>query len=403
MLVKEGANMDNVWLGCSGWSYKEWVGAFYKVGEKSMLTAYSRVFKTVEIDSTFYRYPTKGMVFGWLRYTPQDFVFAAKLPQLVTHEKKLDPAKGVEQDLNKFLELMEPLQFNGKLACLLAQLPPGLKFNLNLLESFFTLFPTQFRLAVEFRHPSWMNPQMLNLLEKYQVAYTAVDEPLLPPEAHVTSDIAYIRWHGKGEQPWYNYHYKTEELKPWVPKVKAVAQRAKKVFGYFNNHYHAYAVKNSLEMAELLEIITKEQKAVKEKVGTYLETQLKAPPPKPSMELTAFMPEKIAGMNLNDLLKVFMDDSRIKRAKEIKDNEVSIEHASEDNVKAKVREYRISIDVAQRLILHDCPDWSRCAPVRQFCKHVGKAMMSVPEDVAVGILKKIGAEREDWEFKPYVA
>ncbi len=394
--------MDNVWLGTSGWSYKEWIGPFYREGEKSMLNAYSRVFKTVEIDSTFYRYPTKGMIFGWLRYTPQDFVFAAKLPQIVTHEKKLDPVKGVEADLNKFLELMEPLQFNGKLACLLAQLPPGLKLNLNLLESFFALFPTQFRLAVEFRHPSWLSPEVLKLLEKYQVAYTAVDEPLLPPDVHVTSDFSYIRWHGKGESPWYDYHYKTDELKPWVPKVKAAAQKSKKVFGYFNNHYHAYAVKNSLEMAEMLELITKEQKIVKDRVGTYLEAKLKAPPPKPSMELTAFMPERIARMNLDDLLKVFMDDNRIKRAKEIKDSEVSIEHASEDGVKAKVRQYHVSIDVPRRLVLHDCPDWSRCAPIRQFCKHVGKVMMDVSEDVSVGILKKMGSEREKWEFKPYV-
>jgi uncharacterized protein YecE (DUF72 family) len=395
--------MENVRLGCSGWSYKEWVGAFYREGEKSMLTAYSRVFNTVEIDSTFYRYPTKGMVFGWLRYSPQDFTFAAKLPQLVTHEKKLDPTRGVEQDLNKFLELMEPLQFNGKLACLLAQLPPGLKFNLNLLESFFALFPAQFRLAVEFRHPSWMNPQMLQLLEKYQVAYTAVDEPLLPPDMHVTTDFAYIRWHGRGEAPWYNYQYKAEELEPWVPKVKAAAQKSKKVYGYFNNHYHAYAVKNSLEMAEMLEIITKEQKTVKDKVGAFLEAKMKAPPPKPSMELTAFMPEKIANMKLDDLLKVFMDDSRIKRARDIKDSEVSVEQASEDSVKAKVREYHISIDVPQRLILHDCADWSRCAPARQLCKHVGKVMMSLPDNVSVSILKKIGADREKWEFKPYVA
>ncbi len=395
--------MDNVWLGCSGWSYKEWVGAFYRKGEKSMLKAYSSVFKTVEIDSTFYRYPTKGMVFGWLRYTPQDFIFAAKLPQLITHDKKLDPAKGVEQDLNKFLELMEPLQFNGKLACLLAQLPPGLKFNLNLLESFFSLYPTQYRLAVEFRHPSWMNTQTLKLLERYQVAYTAVDEPLLPPDMHVTSDFAYIRWHGKGVSPWYNYRYEADELKPWVPKVKAAAQKTKKVFGYFNNHYHAYAVKNSLEMAEMLDIITKEQEAVKEKVGAYLETESKAPPPKPSMELTAFMPEKIAGMNLDDLLKIFMDPGRIKRAREIKDREVSIEHASENDVKARVREYHVSIDVSKKLILHDCADWSRCAPVKQFCKHVGKVLMSIPDDVSVSILKKMSTEKEDWEFKPYVA
>jgi len=394
--------MDNVWLGCSGWHYKDWVGPFYREDEKSRLAAYSKVFKTVEIDSTFYRYPTKGMVFGWLKYTKPEFIYAAKLPKLITHRKKLDSKKGVEEDLNKFLELMEPLQLNGKLACLLAQLPPSLKLNLDLLESFFASFPTQFRLAVEFRHPSWLNSQTLQLLEKYRVAYTAVDEPLLSPDMHVTTDIAYIRWHGKGEQPWYNYHYKTEELKPWVPKVKAAAQKAEKVFGYFNNHYHAYAVKNALEMAEMLEIITAEQKTVKKTVEEYLEAKMKAPPPKASIELTAFMPERIVRMKLEDLLRAFMDDNRIKRAKTIKDNEVVIEHASEESLKARVREYNVSIDASKQLILHDCPDWSRCAPVKQFCKHVGKVMLVAPEDVSVSILKKMGVEKEKWEFKPYV-
>src|SRR3990170_4347778 len=395
--------MGEILLGTSGWSYKEWIGPFYQKGAKSMLAAYSRVFKTVEIDSTFYRYPSKGMVFGWLRYTKPDFIYAAKLPQLITHEKKLNPARGVEEDLTKFLQLMEPLQFNGKLACLLAQLPPSLKLSLTLIEGFFALFPTQFRLAVEFRHPSWLNSQTLQLLEKYNVAYTAVDEPLLPPDMHVTSDIAYIRWHGKGEQPWYNYHYKTEELKPWVPKVKEATSKAKKVYGYFNNHYHAYAVKNSLEMAEMLEIITADQKATKKTVEEALEAKLKAPPAKPSMDLTAFMPERIAHMGLDDLLRVFMDDNRIKRAKDIKDDEVVFENASEENVKAQVREYHVSIDMPARLILHDCPDWSRCASVKQFCKHVGKVMMVAPHGVSVSILKKMGAEREKWEFKPYVA
>jgi len=390
-------------LGTSGWSYKEWVGPFYGEGEKSMLMAYSRVFKTAEIDSTFYRNPAKGMVFGWLRYTKPDFIYTAKLPQLITHKKKLDTRQGIEEDLNRFLELMEPLQFNGKLGCLLAQLPPGLKLNLNLMESFFALFPTQFRLAVEFRHPSWLNPQVMQLLEKYKVAYTIVDEPLLPPDVNITADIAYIRWHGKGEQPWYDYHYKIDELKPWVPKVKTVAQKTEKVFGYFNNHYHAYAVKNSLEMAEMLEVITAEQKTVKNTVTQYIEAKLKAPPPKPSMELTAFMPEKIERMKLDDLLKVFMDSNRIKRAKEIKNEEVVIEQASKEGLKAKVREYQVSIDVQNRLVLHDCPDWSRTAPVKQFCKHVGKVMTVAPEDISVDILKKMGAERDKWAFKPLVA
>ncbi len=395
--------MGEIRLGTSGWSYKEWIGPFYRETDKSMLKAYQRTFNTVEIDSTFYRYPTKGMVFGWLRYTKPDFIYSAKLPQLITHKKKLDLTQGVEADLNKFLELMEPLQFNGKLACLLAQLPPGLKYNIGLLESFLRLFPTQFRLAVEFRHLSWMNPETFKLLEKYNVAYTAVDEPLLPPDMNVTTDFAYIRWHGKGDQPWFDYHYKKDELKPWVPKVKQAAQKAKKVFGYFNNHYHAYAVKNALEMAEMLEVINAEQKTVKNTVEKYFEAKSNEIEAKPSMELTAFMPEKIANMKLNDLLHLFMDDTRINRAKTIKDDEVKIEQASEDGLKARVREYHLSIDGKNRLILHDCADWNRTAPIRQFCKHVGKVMLLAPENITVPILRKMGAEREKWSFKPYVA
>lgn len=94
---------------------------------------------------------------------------------------------------------------------------------------------------------------------------------------------------------------------------------------------------------------------------------------------------------------------RIKRAKGIKDAEVRLQEVTSDRVKATVRRYHVAIDVSNRLILHDCADWSRCAPVRQFCKHVGKVLMMMPEEEAVGILRRIGTEREKWEFKPYVA
>ena len=99
------SEMGKIMLGCSGWHYKDWVGPFYQAEDKSKLAAYSRVFNTVEIDSTFYRYPTKGMVLGWLKYTKPDFVYTAKLPKPITHKKKLDPKQGVEEDLQRFLDL----------------------------------------------------------------------------------------------------------------------------------------------------------------------------------------------------------------------------------------------------------------------------------------------------------
>ncbi len=254
---------DNVFLGTSGWSYKEWEEVFYQKGEKRKLRAYSRVFGTVEIDSTFYRYPSKGMVMGWLRYSPSDFVFSAKLPKVITHDKKLGLKGDVKADLDAYLELMRPLQLGGKLGCLLIQLPPKYGYNSESLESFFKLLDPLFRYAVEFRNLSWMRPETWDLLNEYNVAYVNVDEPLLPPEVHLTADITYFRWHGRAERPWFDYLYEKAELDEWVPKVEEAAKNVKKVYGYFNNHFHGYAPENCLYLIEKLELLTDEQKRAK--------------------------------------------------------------------------------------------------------------------------------------------
>jgi uncharacterized protein YecE (DUF72 family) len=89
---------------------------------------------------------------GWLRYSPTDFVFSAKIPKLITHDKKLGLKGDISSDLNSFLEIMQPLQLDGKLACLLIQLPPSYDYNLENLESFFQKLHSQFKFAVEFRN-----------------------------------------------------------------------------------------------------------------------------------------------------------------------------------------------------------------------------------------------------------
>jgi len=259
--------VDNVFLGTSGYSYTEWEGPFYQKGEKSKLRAYAQVFSTVEIDSTWYRFPSKGTVMGWLRYSPADFVFAAKIPKLITHDKKIGLKGDVQSDLDRFFELMNPLQLDGKLACFLIQLPPSLSFNADGLESFFQNLGPQYRFAVEFRHLSWMRDETWRLLEKYHVAYTNVDEPLLPPEVHLTTDFAYFRWHGRGSKPWFDYRYKDEELDQWVPKVKNAAEKVKKVYGYFNNHFHGYAPENCMKLLEKLGLLTDQQLKARRKIS----------------------------------------------------------------------------------------------------------------------------------------
>lgn len=259
---------DNIFLGTSGWSYKEWEGPFYQKGEKTKLRAYCRVFKTAEIDSTWYRYPSKGTVMGWLKYSPSEFVFTAKLPKVITHDKRLGLKSDVQADLEEFFELMRPLQLAGKLGCFLVQLPPSYDYNYENLAEFFAKLDPMFRFAVEFRHLSWMRKETWHLLNKYKVAYANVDEPLLPPDVYLTADFAYFRWHGRGENPWFDYKYSNEELDRWVPSVQSTAEKVKKVYGFFNNHFHGYAPENCLYLIEKLGLLSNQQRIAKKKLRT---------------------------------------------------------------------------------------------------------------------------------------
>ena len=270
--------LGEVRIGTSGWSYKEWEGPFYPKGEKKKLTFYSKFFKTVEIDSTFYAYPSQGMIIGAGKSTPADFVFSAKLPKLITHQKTLDVEQGVKEDLFRFMHLMKPLLDEGKLGPLLIQLPPSFSYSAGVkrLKAFLEVLPSDVSFAVEFRNKSWMGKEdALDLLRAHNVAITNVDEPLLPADTTTTADFAFVRWHGHGERPWYNYRYKQDELEDWKEKVQAVAAKTKRVYGYFNNHFRGYAVENSLKMMELLGETSADQKRMLDLVSKRIEAGFK--------------------------------------------------------------------------------------------------------------------------------
>ncbi len=384
--------MGPIRIGCSGWDYRDWADVFYKCADESKLQAYSRIFNTAEINSTFYSYPQPGIVLGWARYTAQDFKFAVKLNRLITHEKMLDISKGVEDDLRRFCELIRPLQEAGKLACILIQLPPGMKFRKDRIEEFLKILPSDLHFALEYRNETWLTDEAHRLLTDYNVAAVAVDEPLLPPKARLTSDIAYVRWHGRGKKMWYNYHYSRDELAVWIPKLKEISQNAD-IYGYFNNHYHGYAPENCIDVLEMLGMVTLEQKEIRERISSYWKG--KAAAKAVAKTLSDFLEQEKE--DIATLLSGYIDASRLEKAREIKDIEVI--ELSADKILADVRGYSIYIDLDKRFILHDCGDWKRTGRERRFCKHIGALMLALPEDAARGVLERI--RKQQWEFSQY--
>ncbi len=332
---------------------------------------------------------------GWTRYSPESFVYAAKLPGLITHEKKLDLTRDVEGDLHKFIELMEPLWLSGKLGCILIQLPPKFIYRPKELEEFFKILPTNIKFAVEFRDPSWMREETWPLLRKYKVAYTVVDEPLLPPEVHLTSNIAYFRWHGHGTRPWYNYRYARKELEPWVPKVVETATKVEKVYGYFNNHYHGFAVENCLQVLEMLGSINSRQLEAKSKIDNHFRNSSQA---KDSSLLTFVRPKE---SSFESLMQYFVTTARFERAQQIQDRELEIEEQTDTRVRASIRDYHIMIDVEDKVILHDCADWQKLLSTKKLCKHVAKLLLSINRERASKLLKDVYECEETWQFKPY--
>ena len=253
-------------LGTCGWSYQEWVGAFYPNNRIAKLPFYSRIFNSVEVDSSFYRAPSKSMIAGWIRATAPGFKFSLKIPKIVTHDKHL---KNAEKELFAFVELMEPVARAGKLGCLLLQLPPSFTFReRNSLESFFDLLPEYIHFAVEFRHESWNKEETWALLRKYNIANTITDSPIkfLSKPIITTTTHAFVRWHGQGKDVWYDHTYSEDELRPWIGSLDDIEAKVPVVYAYFNNHYHAGAPVNALQLLEMKGTIIDVQRKAKARI-----------------------------------------------------------------------------------------------------------------------------------------
>jgi len=380
-------------IGTSGWSYDEWIGPFYDK-KQGMFTNYAKVFKTTEINSTFYSYPTQRLVEGWTRTAPPGFIFAAKLPQVITHDKWLKLSEGVEDDMWNFVNLMQPLA--EKLGPILIQLRPMFTYSASVgdLEDFLEILPKNHEWAIEFRHDSWLRKETYQLLEKNNVAYTIVDEPLLPPETHITADFAYIRWHGHGKRIWYDYDYTKPQLEEWKPKVEEVTKKVKRTYGYFNNHFNASAVKNAVELLESLKDASPEQEAALAKIKEHRSEAFR---PGGVQPLESYRDQE-EELSVADLLIRFTDAGRLARAEQMPED-VKIVLNTKDLVKAKIKDYTIEVDMVHRVLRHNCDDWAKTTEKKRMCKHVDKFFQTLPQGQARKILEKIWEEKDRWTFE----
>lgn len=263
--------MGELLLGCSGWNYGDtpdkggWVGIFYPDRNTKRLRYYSQFFDTAEMDSIFYEkfysHMTKGTFIGMVKATPENFQFSVKVPEIITHRKRLEVGKGAITDFEIFLDKTSPLKNSDKLGAILLQLPPSFTVNdFKNIERFLDKLPSGYHYAVEFRHPSWKTEGPWHMLKHYNIAAVMTDSPAKEnleflSEVTVTSaDHSFIRFHGRNTKGhyWYDYLYSKEELRPWVEKIEEVKKQTKVLRAYFNNHYGGAAVINALQFKEML-------------------------------------------------------------------------------------------------------------------------------------------------------
>lgn len=246
-------------VGTQGWNYDAWVGPFYPPGTRpaDYLAVYARAFDTVEVDSTFYAIPAAKTVRGWAARVPDDFTFALKLPQEITHENRLrDSADLAALFFDRARELGD------KLGPVLMQLGPDFgPTELPALAGFLPLLPRDVKVAVEFRQRGWIHDGILALLAEHNVALALVDARWIPRKqmmslaSRPTANFAYLRWMGPNRDI-VDYSRvqvdRSREMEAWAAVMMSLTERVTGISGYVNNHFTGHSPASARDLQRLL-------------------------------------------------------------------------------------------------------------------------------------------------------
>ena len=242
--------MARYYIGTSGWVYPHWRGAFYPQGlaQALWLGYYASHFDTVELNNSFYRLPTEKNFQGWRDRVPPGFRFAVKASRFITHIKKLND---VAAPLATFLDRARLL--GDKLGPILYQMPPNLHRNDERLSAFLALLPADMQHVIEFRHVSWLDEAVLDMLRRYEVGFCIFDMPGLECPVASTADFAYVRFHGSTGM--YSSRYSERELENWAIMMERLAGELKEIYIFFNNDAGGFAVENAISLMDNIEKI----------------------------------------------------------------------------------------------------------------------------------------------------
>ncbi len=256
-----------IYIGTCGFAYRDWIGSFYppKTKPDEMLGYYARRFAAVEIDATYYGVLDRRTVQRMAARTPDGFRFSFKAPKSLTHA--LDADEVPSEELARFIESLAPVAASGKLASVLLQFPPAflpVPRNHDYLKRV-TAWLRDVPLVVEFREASWQTRETLELLRALHAGWCNLDMPSLEtlpvPSTDATSQVGYVRFHGRNAERWrtgdrvtrYAYDYSREELEPWGDRLLAIAERTQATYAFFNNHARGSAARDATTLENLLE------------------------------------------------------------------------------------------------------------------------------------------------------
>ena len=240
--------MKEVRGGCSGWMYDDWRGRLYPQGEpkRRWLELYASRFGTVEVNSTFYRLSRRDAVASWIAQTPAQFLFAVKASRYLTHVKRLVE---INDGIARFYEPLEPMLAAGRLGPVLWQLPENFHRDDGRLEGWLSQLPPG-RHTIEFRHPSWFVPEVMDALRAFGVALTFGDHRKRPFQTcEATAPWRFVRFHygARGRDG----NYSATELDHWADRI-AAWRRTEDVYAYFNNDWRGFAPANALALRRRL-------------------------------------------------------------------------------------------------------------------------------------------------------